>query len=81
MQNCIPNKRIIRSLLEYKEFSEWITLKSYLDSSKIDKDAMINVYIAELYQSGLVRNVDISSLLEQKRKTIFERVSSIFLHV
>lgn len=81
MQNCIPNKRIIRSLLEYKEFSEWITLKSYLDSSKIDRDAMINVYIAELYQSGLVRNVDISSLLEQKRKTIFERVSSIFLHV
>jgi hypothetical protein len=49
--------------------------------TKVDKDAMINVYIAELYQSGLAQYVDISSLLEKTRKTIFKKVSSIFSHL
>lgn len=81
MQNCIPNKRIIRSLLEYIEFKEWITLKKLSWFTKVDKDAMINVYIAELYQSGLAQYVDISSLLEKTQKTIFKKVSSIFSHL
>lgn len=56
-------KNIILHLLSYKEFNEMITLKKYLEKDKnLERDVLLVVYVAELYQTELLKYVDISSI-------------------
>lgn len=78
MTDCMNNIKIIKRILGYIEYKEWITLKEYLDSPKIEKEIFINIYITELIKSNLISSDNILLLTKENQKTVFDRIKLIF---